>query len=398
MQTDADLRKRPTIPGALMLVVDDVGWWQPIRSRYHVDVPEEYKCLLDRPTYIEDFRSLVELGKRTGMRILCGLTIGEWDRKRRIAALPHASRYGSEWTNAETLKREYLLDETRDYLNENGEYVEFAVHGLNHMYWNDAGECEFAEYYRYVNGDCRMLPPDTMRRHLDAWFGIYGDNGFSQKVDKLIPCCFHYRYSEGDDEMSYILKDYGIRWVSTPFSCMRYRSAEKPVDAAAENGILTTDRTDDFVPWYKVAAPVPDRYKQSCFGSHWPHFFAMDPQENMDTVKRWAEYFNACGERYGVWKAPDHERAAAQTFYKRFTALRGIHENTWELDFTQADRQRLPRETAGNAVMLQTGRGLRLACETAGCRAELTDFGADHITWRITRPADVTRVTVTAAE
>ena len=275
---------RLTIPESFIIIVDDVGWFLPHNKRIFVECTGDERIQRERPYCLEDYRSLVEIGRALDMRILCGVNIGEWDRDRTIASVPNASALGKDWTNEEVLEDPELMDEIRDYINENSDYIEFAVHGLNHMYWTDDGKRIAAEYYHDENGVFTMLPPDSMRKHLDAWFHIYESNGFTARVDKFIPCCFRYKYSDSDREISYFLKDYGIKYVSTPFGSLKYDTETKPAMACIENGILTTDRTKDLVHWSVIDAPAPDTLKPSAFGAHWPAFIALDPKDNEKTT------------------------------------------------------------------------------------------------------------------
>ncbi len=386
---------RVIIPESFLLVVDDVGWWLEGDKRYYVDVPDAAREQAARPYCFEDYRSLVEIGKALNMRVLCGFTIGEWDRDGLLAKVPNSNMYGSKWTNAEVLAHPERLDEVRDYINSNAPYIEMAVHGLNHMYWDDnTGECFFAEYYRHVNGKRMMLEPDLMRQHLDAWFEIYNRNGFKAPVDKLIPCCFHYNYSQGDGEMSYIIKDYGIKYVSTPFKSLGYDTPEKPVMACVENGILTTDRTDDLTPWWALDAETPDVLKSSYYGTHWPHFTPRDTTKTMETVDRWVKYFKQYQNKFDVVCATDHVMGANQIFYRRFTKMTETAENCFTLDFAQADAQGAPADVVGNELYLNVEKPFSLQAADDSCVVELWNVAESFRTYKLTRRGAFANVTL----
>ena len=393
------MENKVILPNGFLLIVDDVGWWLSGDERYYVKVPDSARAMMRRRYCLEDYRSLVEIGRGLGMRVLCGFTIGEWDRDRLLAEVPNSNMYGAKWDNAVVLRHPERLDEVRDYINANRDYIEMAIHGLNHMYWDDAtGECIFAEYYRTVNGKRIMLEPSVMRQHLDAWFEIYRRSGFTAPVDKLIPPCFQYNYSRGTGEMSHILKEYGIRYVSTPFSSLGYDTPDKPVDACIENGILTTDRTGDYTPWYEMDAAVPDKpLKSSPYGTHWPHFIAGDPADNPKTVQRWIEYFRRYREHFGVIAARDHQMAANQCFYRRFTRV-NESEDRLLLDFTQADAQGAPADVVGDVVYLNVKKPYRLSCPDDSCQITLYDRAAAFSTYRLVRHRRWAELDITAAE
>ena len=374
------------IPESFLIVVDDVGWWLAGEKRYHVDVPDAALAQTRRPYYFEDYESLVEMGKALDMRILCGLTIGEWDRDRLLAGVPGSNMYGSKWTNSEPLRQVEKFEMVRDYINSNAKHVEMALHGLNHMFWNDeTGECIFAEFYSSENGMNKMHPERIMRQHLDAWFQIYERNGFSAKVDKFIPCCFRYNYSNGDGELSHILKDYGIKYVSTIFDAMGYDTPEQPQMACIENGILTTDRTQDLIKWYEMDAKAPNVLRSAYYGAHWPHFIAENPKDNMITVGRWIEYFKQYKDRFDILFARDHEMGAKQCFYRRFTKMKVMSEDRFVLDFSEADLQGASEELVGNSIYLNVKKPYRIRCTDGSAAVELWSQREAFSTYRITR-------------
>lgn len=373
------------IPEGFILIVDDVGWWLPHNKRLYSATWKDGEIDRERPYCLDDYRALAEIGKALDMRVLCGFTIGEWDRDRIIASVPNASALGKAWTNAEVLEHPELLDEARDYINSNAEHIEMAVHGLNHMFWTDAGERIPAEYYHDENGKQVMLPPDSMRKHLDAWFEIYERNGFKAPVDKFIPCCFRYNYSQGDGEISYILKDYGIKFVSTIFASMKYDTPEKPVMACIENGILTTDRTKDTVHWALMDAQPPKELKSTTFGAHWPAFISRDHNDNMKAVARWVEYFKQYKNKFDVVCARDQEMAARQIFYKRFTRMTETSKDRFTLDFSEADKQNAPESLIGGEVYLNVVKPCRLSAADDTCAVKLWRESDDFNTYKLTR-------------
>jgi hypothetical protein len=377
---------RIIIPESFLIVVDDVGWWLEGDKRYFVNVPESGLAQAKRPYYFEDYVSLVEMGKALDMRILCGLTIGEWDRDKLLANVPGSNMYGSKWTNSEPLQYIEKFELVRDYINSNSKHVEMALHGLNHMFWDDkTGECIFAEFYKRKNGLNVMHPEEIMRQHLDAWFQIYERNGFTAKVDKFIPCCFYYNYSNGSGELSHILKDYGIKYVSTIFNMMGYDCPEKPRMACIENGILTTDRTADLSDWFEMDAKIPSVLKSSYYGTHWPHFTSPNPEDNMINVRRWIEYFKQYKDKFDVLFARDHEMGAKQIFYRRFTKLKELSENQFALDFSEADAQGASEELVGKSIYLNVKKPYKIQCVDGSAEVEIWNERESFSTYKVTR-------------
>ena len=322
------------LPKAFQIVVDDVGWWKGLDERA-IDSPS--RTGMCRRHVPEDYLALARLGKELGMRILCGFVVGEWDQKNRLACVPHTSKYGANWDMASRIDRR--IREARDIILSNQAYLEMALHGLNHMYWDEQGHFSPAEFYQRHGSDYSMLPPDIARQHIETYFQILHDNALTYPVKAFIPPCFFYVYCKENHHLSYILQEYGISYVSTPFGSMKTDGCEKPVTAGVENGIITVDHTHDTYTWDKISPLPPSVYKESTFGTHWPHFLHYDPTRNDETVDTWIAYFKGYFDLPGMFPAPDFEKAVHQALYQRFTQVQNT-EQGFVLDFSQVDAQK----------------------------------------------------------
>lgn len=331
------VNKLVCIPHSFMIVVDDVGWWCGNDQMYK-NGPS--RSGIERRHTIEDYKAIVELGRALNMRIKCGFVAGEWDRTNIVAKVRNSNKHGKDWDNASRL--DPSIDDVRDLINGSDKYIELALHGLMHMYWDDDGKMKFAEFFQQnaEKDELVMTPHDVIREHLDAYFEIMHQNGFTTKIESFIPPCFRYRYSKGDG-LSKILSEYGIKYNSTPFFSMEYEG-EKPVLACVENGIITVDRSRDLIRWYSVDAKTPDIIKTSYFGMHWPNLLNQDPKKNMETVERWIEYFKQYQENFEIFAAPDNKTASSQALYKRY-----IQEDFTDMRLTLDFDQVYSKEAAG---------------------------------------------------
>ena len=183
-----------------------------------------------------------------------------------------------------------------------------------------------------------MTPPDIIREHIDAYFEIYQQNGFTMKLTSFIPPCFQYIYSPEKDQLSAILSEYGIRYVSTPYTSMGYTSKEKPADVCVENGIITVDRTSDLTSWDVVGAAPPSVIKKSYYGLHWINILNNDVTKNEETVQAWIQYFAQYKHRFDLLVARDNVVASSQALYKKYTKLIVVN-NKIVLNFTAVDKQ-----------------------------------------------------------
>ena len=76
------------IPIAMQLVVDDVGWHHGPDER-HLNRPA--RTGINRDHEVEDYIVLNEIGKKLDMHVLCGFTIGEWDKDNILRGMKHAT-------------------------------------------------------------------------------------------------------------------------------------------------------------------------------------------------------------------------------------------------------------------------------------------------------------------
>ncbi|NMA94964.1 MAG: hypothetical protein GX974_02880, partial [Clostridiales bacterium] len=313
-----NMEKFACIPHSFLIVVDDVGWWCGDDYRYK-NGPS--RSGMSRRHCIEDYKVLIEIGRSLNMRIKCGFVVGEWDRTNILAKVRNSNKHGSKWDNASRL--DSSIDEVRDIINANQDYMELALHGLMHMYWTDDGIMEHAEFYQHsdIEDNYKMTPPDIIREHIDAYFEILEQNGLPTDIESFIPPCFNYVYSQGQDQISSILAEYGIKYVSTPFNSMQFTTDEKPIDVGVENGIITVDRTPDWTDWDDIGSNTPREIKKSYYGAHWVNFLNSDPKDNMDVAKRWIDYFARYKEKFDILPAKDNAMGSAQALYKRFTKV-----------------------------------------------------------------------------
>lgn len=323
------------IPHSFLVVVDDVGWWC---GDDHMYKNGPSRSGIGRRHCAEDYLELIELGRRLNMRIKCGFVVGEWDRTNLLANVRNSNKHGSKWDNASRLDPN--IDQVRDIINSGQDYMELALHGLIHMYWNDDGIMERAEFFQRNKdtGINKMTPPDITREHLDSYFEILRQNEFPTDIKSFIPPCFVYTFSPDDDKLSTILAEYGIKYISTPYSSMQYTTEEKPVDVGVENGIITVDRTSDLTAWDDVGANIPNKIKNSYYGMHWPNFLSQDPDKNMEVVDRWVEYFSQYKKNFDILPARDNAMGSTQALYKRFTGVT-IQNYSMLLDFKDVDNK-----------------------------------------------------------
>lgn len=311
-----DLSKLVILPGALQIVVDDVGWFFGNDDRYKGGPSRSVMPRRHRP---DDYAALERLGRALHMKITCALVIGEWDSKNILKGVPGATRYGDDWDNARFFKER----EARDCIDviKNSTHIEFALHGLLHWYWEKSNS-PYPEFY-YLDSDnkLKMPPREHLLKHIDAFFEIYNQWGFNGPIRAFLPPCFSYQFDKSASGLSRILSQYGILYTIAPFDMMG-ACGQKPVLCDVENSIITVDRTSDLCCWYKYdTSPDFNYFKDGIFGFHWVNFLKLIPQNNSMVVDKWIEYFRLAGKRFGTVLSKDIAFAASQALYKRYAKL-----------------------------------------------------------------------------
>jgi len=328
--------KKVCVPHSFQIVIDDVGWRCGKDTRYKGG-PSRSGIEHRRHT-ANDYRAIVELGKRIGMRIKCAFVIGEWDRTNLLRDVPYATEYFDEWDNASRIDKN--IDEFAQIISDNQDYFEIAMHGCLHEYWTGKHSGMQPEFYgRNINGEKRvMLEADAVKRHIEAFFALLEQNNLPTNIRSFVPPNFSYKFSRGDGELSYILKDYGIKYISTPYSSMVIENDYVPETAAVENGIITVNRTNDFTRWETIDAPIPGKIKRSYYGMHWPNILHSDSDRNMEVVDKWVKYFEQYKDDFEIFFAGENGRASSQALYKIYTKT-VVKPDSITLNFENVDKQ-----------------------------------------------------------
>ena len=300
------------IPESLHIVLDDLGWFNGKDDRENGGPS---RTGMPRRHCPADYRAVDELGRRIGMKINCAFVIGEWDPDNRLRAIPNLSKYGDGWDNA-SYYDENLMRECIEIID-SSDYIDFTVHGLLHgNYRNPSDAHNCSDFYFRLNGETIMINEPEIRQRLDAYFELARYQGITKKIDSFVPPCFCYRRNE----LSRILADYGIKFISTTFRHDTVRFGDDKVRRVlVENGLINLERNNNFVPWYAVAYD-PSRLPPltGIMGIHWVNILHIDPDKNGESVEKWVQYFTKCANTYGIVLSDCIEFAATHSLYRRY--------------------------------------------------------------------------------
>ncbi len=405
LMAEDDFENIICIPKSFLIVLDDVGWWCGNDDR-ESNGPAR-SGLYQRRHCLEDYKSIVRIGKSLNMRIKCGFVIGEWDRTNLLARIRNSNQYGDKWDNISNL--DPGMDDVRDFINSSQAYMEMAVHGLMHMYWDDCGKMQYTEFYQNKTEPMdtndsvklKMTRPDIVREHLDAYFEIFKQNGLKSEIKSYIPPGFRHAFSKDQDQMSSILAEYGIRYISTPYSCMYHTTPEKPSGIGVENGIITVDRTNDLTKWYEISPEVPEIIKSSYFGMHWVNILNEDTERNAETADKWIRYFGQYKHKFDILVAKNNAMASSQALYEKYVSIvmqkiSGRHI-TLSLDFSIADKQRAAGLLPEVFLNIKSPYVLQIdSISVAETEVEVYERHPEegYTTYKITRKGNVTLINI----
>jgi hypothetical protein len=261
-------------------VIEDVGWWQ---GEDGSAAQQPYRNAFPRRHLLADYQALVRLAERLGTRIGLGMVIGEWDRTNLLKDIPGATWMGRHWHNRGN--QGPWLDETAEYLRAHQDALELGLHGLCHEFWRE-GKMERSEFH---DSHGIMRPRQVIEAHLDAFFSILAQNGFTEVPRLFFPPALHHSFGNGKDSIQAILQKYGIRYVITRLARAHQFAPPRHDKITWECGVGLLERGLSPVPWHVSASPPTWDFSGPILPLHWANLLHPDPDLNNLIIDGWAE-------------------------------------------------------------------------------------------------------------
>ncbi len=292
------------IPKPLQIVVDDLGWFCPNDDRAKGGPS---RTAMNRRHTAADYKAINQLGKALGMKINCAFILGEWDPDNRLRNIPNLSKWGNEWDNVSYVAKNEVIS-CVDVINAS-EFIDVAIHGLMHGYYiENTDNPDVSDYYYLRRGELFMIPEGEVRCRIETFLDMLKYHGVNKRVNSFVPPSFRVKWGE----ISRILADYGVEYISTIFEFLEC-DGEKPVTVGIENGIVTVDRNNNLIPWDEIATDFSRLPLSSgVFGAHWPNFLHTVSERNSEVVNSAVGYFKKCGDQFGTVLSRDMEFCANQ--------------------------------------------------------------------------------------
>ena len=383
------------LPLPFQTVVDDIGWFKGDDDR-HIGMPS--RTGMPRRHVAEDYTVINEIGKRINQKICGAFVIGEWDKNNRLSGEAHMTKYPDRWDCRASIN---IREAERCFeAIESSEYIEIALHGLLHSFWDDELGHDDQQYYirprAGYTGTERMIPvPDGyFEKCIDKFIKIYNDWGFTKELRSFISPGSAFGPVDASRGFARILRDRGFKYWAN------YWSAIKTPCEIIE-GITFLNKGTGLVPWnaYDVnPALIPDysiaendgicRPMGVIFGLHWPNYLRFDPQKNIEGVSAWVDFYRRQAEIFGIIISRDMEFAAQQAQYADLTDT-NYTDTEVIFNFERVDRS--GTLLVGDEVYVSIANHLRPLSVTGG-ELSLYESRAKFRTYKIKRQDKTVRL------
>ena len=302
-----------TIPMAIQLVIEDVGWWE---KSHPVGPDSPFRSGLKRRHHPADYLALVHLAKQLNMRPLIAFVACEWDRYDILRKVPTATWMGAGWNNRHNVGP--WLDQAARTLNDHREYLEIGLHGVGHEYW-EQGQRSRTEFHN-IRGE--MRPRDHIEAHLNAFGEILEQNGLGPLPKVFVPPGLCHSFGHGDRGIHRILNQHGICYVTTDLAKAKMvRPRQHPL-MAWEAGVLIIERGTAPVPWHAIAAEPQFTFDRPVLSLHWANLLDEDIQRNLDVVQRWVDFLKNRLDPMVQMLSPDTATCWSQFVYRSLSRIR----------------------------------------------------------------------------
>ncbi len=352
-----------TIPMPLQVVVDDVGWWS---GRDGSTYNHPFRTAMGRDHLPRDYGALARLGKRLGMKILAGFVLCEWDRQGILKHLPSATWMGRQWS-VDWVNQEHL-ERAGGIIKQAGRHMEIALHGIGHEFWTGPG-MHRAEFHDQCS---RMRDPDEIRRHLDFFFRIMDQHGFSPRPTTFIPPAMKHSFGNGDKGFQKLLKEAGIRQVTACFQKARHLSPPRYSTVTWESGVVILDRGRADIPWNAIASKPRFAFDRPLLVLHWANILHKNPDRNPLVVDAWVDFIQKGAREHGVLLATDTDACFTQYLYRVSSKIYRTR-NEFRIDLSW--RHTLPFNALNGPFAVRVNLPGPLAFRVAGARVAAVRHG-----------------------
>ena len=388
------MNKDFVIPSALQICMDDIGWFRGHDMR-HIGQPSSTG--MPRKHHPLDYKIVNEVGKAIGMKVMCPLVVGEWDKDNLLRDEIGTTYEPHTWDRASKIDMTTAQKCFEEI--ENSDYIEFALHGVMHgNYDANGGQITEMEYFGYTSENdktLKTLSEEEILRRIDIFERVYNSWGFTKKIHSYaapngIPSGIDW------DDLEPMVKAFNKKGIK--YWTNYWKGKELSVKYL-DNILYVIKNNNVMIPWnaYDIdPAYVRDFLKDedthfgTVLGMHWPNFLKFNPENNMQTLPLWVDYFKRQSEIFGLMISKDIAFSCNQYIYKDL-AKTDFVDNKIKIDVAPVYEQ---PSLVPNGEFYISIKNNKTPVKSNGCTFELYEKHADFSTYKIKHTDKQMEITV----
>ncbi len=327
-------------PHPFAFAIDDLGW--NIGNNSGASEQGPYRIGLKRRMELSDYQCIVDVAKKSGVRLQALFVIGEMDRENVLATVPSTNVHGAKWDNSANVNDEQI--KIMEFVKKNAAWLEFGLHGVGHEFWPDgAGKRNRAEWYS--TDDNKPWPETVVQAHIDVFKKIMAQYGIDKAhghsfPESFVPCAYGYYWNpNGDYSTGTKLGAEGLKYVNTLFTYIEELNPPQGENGGGfDHNVLVVNRINYGNPWYQLASlpTVPlQEQKSDIIETHWTNWLVQDDFLQADLNQRWVDYFKEVTKAENRFVAKNTEQFYSQWLYNKYTTVTETSPGKVRIDNTQ---------------------------------------------------------------
>ncbi len=323
-QPEIQKENRIIFPRGISVNVGQVGW---MGGSSLDDTGGPWRAGIRRNFDVRDYKPIVEVGEKMGVRFMTLFILGEFDRLNILSEYPTSNPAGNNWDNSEYIGPVQL--EIMDYVKKKAAHMEFGLTGVLHEYWEEGAKSR-AEWYNVEEQkprDEKVIRNNIeLIKRLMAQYGITPERGHSFPESFI---SYGFYFNPGSDySLGKVLSENGVKYANTPFATIRGLNHPPLLDGGFDNGVLLLDRFNHGNLWYEYATLPklgPDSIKTVVVESHWANWLAFDDHLQPELNNRWIDYLRSIQAHPDYYLSKNTEQLYSQWLYKKYTTVSEVN-------------------------------------------------------------------------
>ncbi|MBR07364.1 MAG: hypothetical protein CMP48_06720 [Rickettsiales bacterium] len=324
-------------PRPFAIAIDDLGW-----MKGHDDGQEgygPYRTGLSRNMTLDDYKAVVDLAKRAGVRLQGLFILGEMDRENFLGDFPTTTFMRENWDNTENISD--LQVEMMEYVKGVSSHLEFGLHGVGHEFWPEEGKRRRAEWYNTV--DDHPWPEEEIRNHVKCFirimnqYGITMENGHSFP-ESFVPCAYSYYWNpDGTYSLGSVLGEFGVRFANTDFTKIPECNPPQEENGGGFDHSVHVMNRYNYGNLWSAPGKLPDtpleEQPTDYIETHWPNLLFNAEESQEEITSKWTQYYQDVQSSEDRYCAKNTAQMHSQWLYNKYTKVTQTDEGL-ELDNT----------------------------------------------------------------